>query len=146
MRWKTLKELKTHLKKAGFEKKAILDDEEMAHVIQLLDRDKRALDTPPPELRYIEGLLNLPLGYLESFKVIPKPGHEKCQCGRVPSALDIVSFAFSRHIHQRELLRDTLLGVSNMLEIAEEGRAGECYHCGRTLIMFSYWTTGYAYA
>jgi hypothetical protein len=51
-----------------------LSDEEMANVIGILNRDERARDTRPEKLRYIEGLFNLPLGYIRSFKVIPKPG------------------------------------------------------------------------
>jgi len=51
------------------------------------------------ELRYIEGLFNLPLGHLGGFYMIPRRGYEKCKCGRTPSALDVVYFALTKHIH-----------------------------------------------
>ena len=147
MSWQTLGDFKDHLERAGFDKKAILSDEEMANVNRILDRDERARDTPPEELRYIEGLFNLPLGHIRSFKIIPKPGHENCSsCGRAASALDIVYFAFSKQIHSRELIRDTLIGSSNIFEISEEGRDGECYRCGERMSSEAYWKVGYGYA
>jgi hypothetical protein len=145
MSWKSLDDLKIQLKKSG-SKKAILSDDDMARAISLLDKDGRAMETPPDELRYMEGLFNLPIEFIKSFKIIPKPGFEKCTCGRVPSALDIVYFAFSKQIHSRDLIRDTLLGISNILEISEEGRTGECLRCGRPLLAAVYWKKGYGYA
>jgi len=142
----TLKKFKEKLRKDGYEKKAHLSDDEMGMLLQLLNKDKRALDTSDIELRYIEGLLHLPLGYINSFRVIPKPGFEKCNCGRSPSALDIVHYAYSRQLHNRELIRDTIIGFSNIFEFSDDGRIGECISCGRPVTMFSYWTNGYAYA
>src|SRR5690349_15947612 len=99
MSWTTLQELKDSLRRSGFERKALLSDDEMARAAQLVDKDPRTIETPLEELAFIEGLFNLPLGHLGSFKVIPKAGHEKCQCGRVPSALDVVYTAYAKQIH-----------------------------------------------
>ena len=118
----------------------------MSKVLGLLDQDPRAIATPPEELRYIEGLFDLPLGFIDSFKVVPKAGDEKCICGRVPTALDIVHFAFAKQVHSRELIRDTLIGFANIFEFANNGRVAECYHCGKQLNMFSYFKKNYAYA
>lgn len=146
MTWNTIEGLKDDLKKDGFDKKAVLSDDDMTRVGKILDQDGRNIATPGEELRYIEGLLRLPMGYLHSFRIIPKFGHERCKCGRVPSALDIVYHAFCKRIHEWELIRDTLIGFSNIFEIAEEGRTAECYRCGRPVILSSYYTRRYMYA
>lgn len=145
MNWKSVEDLKTQLMQTG-RTKIVLGEKDMVQLIEQLNKDKRAIDTPREELRYIEGLFNLPPGFIESFKVIPKPGSEKCECGRVPTALDIVYSAFSKQIHPRELIRDTLIGITNVFEAAKDGRTGECLSCGRPVVMFSYWTNSYAYA
>ncbi len=107
---------------------------------------KRSRETPQNELRYIEGLFGLPLGHIESFKVIPAEGYEQCRCGRTPSALDIVHFALTHHVHSRDLIRDTLLGLQNIFELSDAGREGECYQCGRRVAFEGYYKKGYAYA
>ena len=145
MNWKSVEDLKSQLMQISCTK-LVLSEEDMVRLIEQLDKDKRAIDTPQEELRYIEGLFNLPLGFIESFKVIPEPGLEQCECGRVPNALDIVYSAFSKQIHSRELIRDTLIGVTNVFEVAKDGRTGECLSCGRSIVMFSYWKKGYMYA
>lgn len=113
---------------------------------ELLDASPAALDTPPEELRYLEGLLNLPFGHLQRFRIIAAPGYERCACGRTPSALDITATATRRQIHGREMMRDTLIGFSNLFEMAEEGRLAECVSCGRAMLSSSYWTSAYMYA
>jgi hypothetical protein len=137
---------KGRLAKAGFDRRAVLDDREMGRLVKLLGELPGALDTPPEELRYIEGLLDLPLGHIHSFRIVPKPGFEACGCGRTPSALDLVAFAYRRRVHERDLIRDTLLGLENLFELAEDGRVGECIRCGRRLESAVYWTNAYAYA
>ena len=87
----SMEKLLSQLKKDGFTQKAIVSDEQMDRLVEVFDSQKGVIATPPDELRYIEGLTELPFGYLTEFKVIPAPGHEKCACGRTPSALEIVT-------------------------------------------------------
>ena len=137
--WHTVEELKRALRDDGFVTKAVLSDEEMRRATALVRDDERALETPPDELRYIEGLFSLPLGYIPSFVIVPQRGYEQCRCGRTPSALDIVHFAYAKHVHSRDLIRDTLLGYTNVFEIAEgEGRVAECYLCARPMVVARY--------
>jgi hypothetical protein len=140
-----LAELKMELRKAGFARKAILSDSEFAGALERIEGDPRVLTTPAEELRYIEGLLTLPYGHLDLFNVIPKSG-PTCECGRTMSALDIVAHAVTRRTHDRELLRDTLLGLSNVFEIAEDGRTADCFKCGRSVTAAHYYTRRYMYA
>ncbi|MEU4425546.1 hypothetical protein AB0F81_33405 [Actinoplanes sp. NPDC024001] len=143
---KTITDLKESLQREGFDRKAILSGEQMRTAQELLDGSDGALDTPPEELRYIEGLLNLPLGHLKQFRIIPAPGYEQCRCGRTPSALDITATAARNHIHGKEMMRDTLIGFANLFEMAQDGRMAECFGCGRPMLSSSYWTSGYMYA
>jgi hypothetical protein len=110
------------------------------------DDQEGIVDTPTEELRYIEGLLNLPLGYVGQFRVVPAEGHEQCVCGRTPSALDIIYTALRKRIHDKELMRDTLIGFSNIIELSENGRTAECFNCSRLISSRSYWTRRYMYA
>jgi hypothetical protein len=55
-----LHDLKSHLKGKGFKTKVILDDDTMEAASNIVRADKAYTLTPPDELRYIEGLLNLP--------------------------------------------------------------------------------------
>lgn len=110
----------------------------MARAVMVVESDPRAVETPPGELRYIEGLLNLPVGYIGGFKVVPKEGYEKCRCGRVPTALDVVYGALSKQIHSRELIRDTLIGFANVFEFSDDARRTECYSCGRPILLARY--------
>ena len=106
-----------------------------------------SIDTPADELRYIEGLLNLPTGPHRAVQgIIPATGHARCACGRVPSALDLVATALRRRIHDRDTVRETVLGLTNLVELADGGRAADCFSCGRRMLSSSYWTNGYMYA
>ena len=142
----SMEKLLSQLKKDGFTQKAIVSDEQMDRLVEVFDSQKGVIATPPDELRYIEGLTELPFGYLTEFKVIPAPGHEKCACGRTPSALEIVNTALKRKIHDKSLIRDTLIGFENLVEIAQNGRQGECVACGRMVLMSGYRKKGYMYA
>jgi hypothetical protein len=142
----SLADFKESVRRQGFEHKAVVTDEEMERARKLFESQEGVLDTPPDELRYMEGLLDLPYGYVEQFKILPQRGHERCACGRTPSALDVVSTALRRKVHDKALIRDTLIGFSNVIELSEDGRAAECFNCGRTLISRSYWTRKYMYA
>jgi hypothetical protein len=141
----TLQKLVSQFARNGFAQKAIVSDEQMAALSAAFNSEKGVIATPPDELRYIEGLAELPFGYLKEFKVIPA-GQGKCVCGRVPTALEIVNTAFKRGIHDKRLIRDTLIGFENILEIAKDGRQGECIVCARPVTMRSYWTHSYMYA
>lgn len=147
MQFTNLDELKDELKKQGFDQKAVLDDADMANAASIFDQNPDVIDTPDNELRYIEGLFSLPLGYLTEFKIIPKPGYQKCQCGRTPTALDVVHYAYAKHVHSKDLIRDTLIGFSNLFEMSTTGRTTECYSCGRKIEVLSYRRTRrYIYA
>jgi hypothetical protein len=137
---------KDGLRRKGFEQKAVVSDEEMEMATRAFNEQPGVLDTPTDELRYIEGLLNLPLRFIDQFKIIPVAGYEKCACGRTPSALDITYTAIQKRIHDKEMIRDTLIGFSNLVELADEGRTFECFNCGRPIRSSSYWTSGYMYA
>lgn len=146
MESRSLKKLVSQFEKEGYITKAIVTDEQMKRLVEAFNSEKGVISTPADELRYIEGLAELPIGYIREFKVIPSAGYEKCACGRTPSALEIVNTAFKRKIHDKSLIRDTLIGFENLLEIAKEGRQGECIACGRVVVMASYWTNAYMYA
>ena len=138
-------EFKADLIGAGFEQHALLDEERMNQARDLLDREPHVVETPPEELRFIEGLLRLPLNHLDFFRVIPE-GTGRCACGRTTTALDVVAYAATRKIHDLELLRDTLIGLRPTFEIASGGRTAECYRCGRPVVMRAYHTSKYMYA
>jgi hypothetical protein len=118
----------------------------MALARKSFDSEEGVVDTPADELRYIEGLLNLPLGHIDHFKIIPAKGSERCACGRTPSALDVVHTALRKRIHDKEIIRDALIGFSNLVELSENGRTAECFNCGRLIVSRSYWTHRYLYA
>ena len=130
----------------GFPQKAIVSDDKMSALSKAFNSQKGVISTPQDELRYIEGLFELPFGYIKEFNVIPKSGNGLCKCGRVLSALDIVYPAVKKRIHDKNLMRDALIGLENIVEIAKDGRQGECISCGRTAIMAGYWTHRYMYA
>ena len=138
MNFNSIDDLKKQLQSAGFDQRAYLDDADMANAQALFDKDPRVVGTPEQELRYIEGLFDLPLGYITDFKVIPAVGYEKCKCGRIPTALDVVYLAHKKHIHSKELIRDTLIGFKNIFEIATSGRTTECFSCGRKVEIMAY--------
>jgi hypothetical protein len=142
----TLRTFTEGLRSCGFGARAIVSDEEMAAATEAFRGERGVIDTPPEELRYIEGLLNLPMGHIERFSIIPAPGYAQCACGRVPSALDLVATALRRRIHDRDTVRDTLLGLTNLVELADGGRAADCVACGRAMLSSSYWTSRYMYA
>jgi hypothetical protein len=129
----------------GFEARAVLSDDEMKELIGIHDQDPNVTATPAQELRYIEGLFDLPMGYIKDFKVIAKAGYEKCQCGRVPTALDIVHYGLRRNVHPKELMRNTLTGFANIFEMSDDGRTADCYNCGRKIIIMTYHTARYLY-
>lgn len=135
---------KSRLRARGYERAAILRDDEFAGVIDLVKRDPRCLMTPPEELRYIEGLLALPFGHLEFFGVVPSRS-PTCSCGRRLSALDLISHAIKHKTHDRELIRDTLHGLTNVFELADGGRTADCLACGRPVTAETKFTRDYVY-
>ncbi|MEU4516413.1 hypothetical protein AB0G05_43575 [Nonomuraea wenchangensis] len=141
-----IQELKDYHRRAGARSAVMVDDEEMRRLTEVLARQRFVVETPPAELRYIEGLLRLPLSSIEAFFVIPASGHTQCACGRTPTALDLVVHAVERQVHDEQLLRDALAGEHNLFEFADEGRAAPCLNCGREFVSGSYWTHDYLYA
>lgn len=133
MNWQNLDELKAKCKQDGFEGKAVLSDVDMAKAIRLVAEDPCVVTTPDEGLRYLEGLLELPFGHIRDFRVVPADGQQKCACGRTHTALDVVHHALSKNVHDKKLIRDTMIGFSNVFEAAGPGgRGAECYACGRT--------------
>jgi hypothetical protein len=130
----------------GFTTKAFVDNEAFGRIVRLLDEQPERIDTPPDELRFIEGRLDLPMGHLDYFRITTADGRTACECGRTTTALDIVSTALVRRTHPYSLMRDALIGLRNTIEFAEKGRQGECYVCGRAVLASSYWTHSYLYA
>lgn len=146
MRSETIEKLKDEMRAAGYTTKAILPDDEFRRIEQMLNGQPHVVDTPDDEIRYIEGLVNVPLGHLRHFRITTGPDRHHCECGRATSALDIVGTALRRRIHPRSVIRDTMIGLQCVFEFADDGRQGECYHCGRPVVAFSYWTNKYMYA
>jgi hypothetical protein len=145
--FKDIKSFKRHLQSNGHTTKAVLDDATMDRVGALVTADKRYTLTPPDELRYLEGLLELPLGQLKEFGIIPAAGHETCWCGRIPTALDVVVTALRQGIHGKPLIRDTFIGMQNVFEMAEKGRDAACISCGRLVTAAVYhYKRSYLYA
>lgn len=130
--------LKTFLQTKGYNTKVILDDAAMERVSRLVTTDERYQLTAQDELRYIEGLLDLPLGFLNEFGFIPSDESHICVCGRTPSALDVVHTALSQGIHAKALIRDTFLGPQHIFEMAAAGRDFACMSCGNHLVMKAY--------
>ncbi len=135
---KDIDTLKRHLKSKGYATKVILDDKTMEKASALVTSDKRYRLTPPDELRYLEGLLDLPMGHMKEFGMIPAAGSEVCSCGRTPSALDVVVTALKQRIHEKALVRDTLLGPQNIFEMSDAGRDASCISCGRLVTAVVY--------
>jgi hypothetical protein len=146
MTFASLEDLKTQLIASGFEHRAHLSDDDMNRAHELIEQDPGLIRTPEQELRYIEGMLGLPFGYITNFNVVAAPGYEKCSCGRVPSALEVVYFACTKQVHTKDLIRDTIISLKNTFEIATTGRAAECIQCGRKVVLEHYhMRRGYLY-
>ena len=144
---KDIDTLKRHLKSKGYATKVVLDDKTMERASALATGDKRYKLTPPDELRYIEGLLDLPMGHMKEFGMIAAAGHETCLCGRIPSALDVVVTALKQGIHGKALVRDTLHGAQNIFEMSDAGRDASCVSCGRLITAAVYhYKRSYLYA
>ncbi|MET4590696.1 hypothetical protein [Arthrobacter sp. 754] len=130
--------IKRYLHSKGYTAKVILDDVAFERISNLVTGDKRYQLTPLSELRYMEGLLDLPLGYIEEFGFIPSDETRICVCGRVPSALDVVHTALAHGIHSKTLLRDTIYGNENIFEMSSSGREFACLSCGNRHLMAVY--------
>ncbi|MDQ0784786.1 hypothetical protein QFZ63_000279 [Streptomyces sp. B3I7] len=142
----TLEQLKAQYRKSGARAGIKLDDTEMRSAISLLADHGPVVKAPGAELRYIEGLLRLPLDSIVDFAIIPASGQSRCPCGRTPTALDIVAHAVAHRVHEEQLLRDTVIGVYNLFEFADEGRTAPCQRCNREFTASGYWTDNYMYA
>lgn len=134
----TISELKAYLQTKGYTTKVILDEAAIERVSSLVTADERYQLTPPDELRYMEGILDLPLGIMEEFGFIPSDESRTCVCGRKPSALDVVHTALAQGIHGKSLIRDTILGPGKIFEMASDGRDFACLSCGNRMTMKVY--------
>ena len=144
---KDIASLKRHLRSTGYTTKVVLDDRTMERASALVTDHKGYRLTPPEELRYLEGLLDLPLGHMKEFGVIPAEGHEICACGRAPTALDVVATALRQGIHGKALVRDTIIGLQNIFEMADSGRDASCISCGKLITTAVYhYKRSYLYA
>ena len=86
----TLQEFARTLRAEGFRHKALFSDDEMAAAGQLFEAERGLVETPVSELRYMEGLCSLRLGYLIFFRALPREDTAPpCRYGRRPTALDI---------------------------------------------------------
>jgi hypothetical protein len=142
----SLTSFKEEMKSKGFVQKAVVSDEEMNLAKNIFDSQEGIVQTPAEELRYIEGLLRLPFGYINQFAIQFPKGQERCVCGRESSALDIVNTALKKRIHDEAVIRDTIIGLSNIIELSDDGRSAECFDCGRPIFSTSYRTRAYLYA
>ena len=146
MTWNNIDDFKKQLNNEGFTTKAILTDTDFEKIVCMLNNEKGVIKTPNEEIKYIEGLYHLPLGYLKYFHIITDNRETTCSCGRNISALDIVHFAYKHQVHSTNVIRDAFIGFNNLFEIAENGRTGECYGCGKPITVLSYWANRYMYA
>jgi hypothetical protein len=126
-------------------KKANPSDQKFKKLFSEAKRKRGVVSVPDAELRYLEGKFDLPLRSIKGFWS-KSAGSRKCKCGRVSNAFDIVMTAARRKIHDRETLRNTLMGKRNIFESAKDGRIGECANCGRRIKLESYFTNAYMYA
>jgi hypothetical protein len=106
--------LMTLLQAKGYNAKVILDDSAMERVSRLVTTDERYQLTAQDALQYIEGLLDLPLGFMNELGFIPSDESHICVCGRTPSALDVGHTALSQGIHAKPSIRDTFLGPQHI--------------------------------
>lgn len=136
--FRTLEECKAQLKQKGFAGKVLLSDQDMAALLALVTADPRYKLTPADDLRYMEGLLELPKGFVREFGFVPAADSETCTCGREPNALDLVHTALQEGVHSRQLVRDAIIGLSNIFEMADGGRKGSCIACGRSFVLERY--------
>jgi hypothetical protein len=139
-------QFRADLLSSGYKTKAYVEEAKLARLTSALRANPDSISTPPEELRYMEGIIGLPLNHFEFFCVIPKDGDGHCSCGRRMSVLDITMHAIRAGIHSREMMRDALSGAQNIFEIAQDGRKGECLSCGRPVETASYFGKSYIYA
>ena len=102
--------------------------------------------TPPADLRFIEGIADLPYESVTFFHCIPDAQSITCKCGREPNAADIVAHALRQNIHSRQTIRDAIAGLQCIFEPAQGGRQAPCLRCARPITMRGYWRQEYLYA
>jgi hypothetical protein len=102
-------------------------------------------ETPPADLRFIEGIADLPYESVTFFHCIPHPQSITCQCGREPNAADIVAYALRQNIHSRQTVRDATAGLQCIFEVSRGGREAPCLRCSRRIMMLAYWRQEYFY-
>ncbi|HUJ46428.1 MAG TPA: hypothetical protein VLV55_04795 [Rhizomicrobium sp.] len=101
--------------------------------------------TPPADLRFIEGIADLPYESVTFFHCIPDAQSVVCKCGREPNAADIVAYALRQNLHSRQTVRDAIIGVQCIFEAAQNGRQAPCLRCARRIMLSGYWRQEYMY-
>jgi hypothetical protein len=130
---------------AGYLGKMIISDKEMSEAQAEGMKLHGVRAAPVEDLRYIEGLLDLPYGFVKSFFCIPDSASSVCSCGREPSPADIVAYALRKNIHSKQVIRDAVIGLENIFEPSEGGREAPCLKCGSIIRLSGYWTHRYYY-
>jgi hypothetical protein len=102
-------------------------------------------ETPPADLRFIEGIADLPYESVTFFRCIPDAQSIVCKCGREPNAADIVAHALRQNIHSRQTVRDAIAGLQCIFEAAQGGRQAPCLRCARPITLRGYWRQEYMY-
>jgi hypothetical protein len=126
--------------------KMVIDDARMWRVREEVSSNKNLRSTPDGDLRFIEGLLDIPYGHIREFSCVPDAASQTCVCGRQPNAADVVAFAVRRNIHARQTIRDALLGLENIYEPSADGREAACLKCSHKIRMMIYFGQNYVYA
>jgi hypothetical protein len=102
--------------------------------------------TPESDLRYIEGLLDLPHGTVKHFYCIPDASSATCACGREPNAAEVIAHALRNGVHSRQIVRDAVIGVQPIFERSDGGREAACLRCSRRIKLLGYLGEDYIYA
>jgi hypothetical protein len=102
-------------------------------------------ETPPADLRFIEGIADLPYESVTFFHCIPDAKSIVCPCGREPNAADIVAYALRQNLHSRQTVRDAIAGLQCIFEVARGGREAPCLRCARRIMLHGYWRQEYMY-
>ena len=80
-----------------------------------------------------------------SIQVVISPKKRVSACGREPNAADIVAYALRQNLHPRQTVRDAIVGLQCIFEVARDGREAPCLRCARPITFGGYWRQKYMY-
>jgi hypothetical protein len=126
--------------------KMVISPERMARVQDEVRRLPGLRATPDSDLRYIEGLLDIPHGSVKFFYFIPDAKSVTCRCGREPNAAEVIAHAIRKGIHPRQVVRDAVLDIEPIFEPSDGGRKAPCLRCSRLITLETYLGQSYIYA